>query len=77
MSKSILLIIASVVLIGLLPFVPWMIQFRTRVLRGLRLRRLANWHEKNSIELIAIVRIIFLVIAVIIAAIGIAGQWYS
>jgi len=73
MSKSVLLIIVSVVLIGLLPFVPWMMEFRTRVLRGLRLRRLADWHRRNIAELTAIVRIILVVIAVVIAAIGIVG----
>jgi len=74
MTEQAYYIIATLILVALLPLVPKMIALRTRVLYALRLCCLAGWHERNSATLVVAVRVIIAALAVILAVLAFASQ---
>ena len=73
MSQSTLLIMAAFLIIGLVPLVPKMIELRTMVLRWLRLRRFADWHERHARPLTLVVRVIFAAFGIVLLVAGLTG----
>jgi len=61
---------AAAVLLLLLPFVRPIMRFRIRVLRWLRLRWLANLHEKYFEGLVTTVRIVLILMGLLLLALG-------
>lgn len=74
MTQSTLLIIVGALMIVLVPIVPLMVEFRVKVLHAMHLHGLADWHERNKNVLVVAVRIIFVILAVVLLAMGLSGR---
>ena len=69
MTQNMALLIVAAIVVGLIPIVPKMVGLRIKVLRWLRLNRLADWHERNIKTLTPIVRGIMGAIALVLIGI--------
>ncbi len=70
MSRDSILIIFAALFVLLTPIVPQMLNLRIRVLRWMHLYALADWHERNIRVLVPVVRIILVVFALVLMAVG-------
>jgi hypothetical protein len=62
MDISTLYLLIAVILALVLPLVPHMVQFRIGVLQRLGLKWIAEWHEKESRQIVIAVRFMMLAI---------------
>ncbi len=68
-----LYIIGAFVLAVLIPFLPKLIQARVWIMRRAHLFRLADWHERNRVVLVRVLRAILAVaiLVLLLLAVGI------
>jgi hypothetical protein len=67
-------IVVAVIILAAIPFAPHMVRFRIIVLRALRFRRFADWHERIFKALVAFVRVMLAVIAGALITLAITGS---
>ena len=70
MQQSTALILLAVVVLALIPIVPKMVALRVRVLRFVRLNRLADWHERHTGAITLAVRVMLGVLAAVLVYLG-------
>lgn len=73
MKESVYYFLVAAVLLALIPIVPKMITLRIRVLRFLRWKTLASWHERNFRGFVIGVRLTMAVIALTLITIASTG----
>ncbi len=66
MNDTIAYIINIPILVILMLLMPRLIQGRVRVTRKMGLLRIADWHERNLIVIVKVVRVIFSVIILVL-----------
>ncbi|MBD3402961.1 hypothetical protein GF420_08695 [candidate division GN15 bacterium] len=73
MNQSIYLTVLAVVFVGMVFIVPQMMSLRIRILRALRLRRFADWHDRHRHGLTIALRIILAAMALVMGYLGITS----
>ena len=71
MYFSVYLFALAAIMICLIPLVPRLLNVRICILRKIRLRRLADWHQRNFEGIIVAVRVIMAIMALILVGLGI------
>lgn len=71
--KPIYLFIIAGIMLALIPMAPKMLELRIRILRFMRLNRLADWHHRHSMGFILAGRLIMVAMAVLLVFAGIGG----
>ena len=73
MQQSTALILLAAVAVALIPIVPRLVQLRVRILRFVRLNRLADWHERHTGAITLAVRVMLGVLAAVLAYLGVSA----
>ena len=73
MDKNTYFLIVAGIIALIIPIVPKVLQLRILVLRKLRLKSLADWHERGSAGIILTARIILAALAIYLAIYGLWG----
>lgn len=71
MQTSICLFGLAAIMVGIIPLMPKMVKLRIFILRKLRFRWLADWHQKHFEGIVIAARTIIAVIALILLGLGI------
>ncbi len=59
-------ILVACILAICIPLLPKFVQARVWVLRKMHLFKLADWHERNQVEIVKVVRIIFAAVILVL-----------
>jgi len=70
MSQATALYIVAAIMLLLIPIVPKMVALRVRVLRFVRLRGLADWHERHIVGISLGIRIVLGALAALCVYLG-------
>lgn len=73
MAQSTLFLLLAALLIILIPIAPRMIMLRIKVLSLMKLKGLADFHGRNFNRVVLIVRIVFVLFAVLLIVLAFAG----
>ena len=66
MGDQTVYIIIVCILAVCIPFLPKIIQARVWILRKVHLFSLADWHERNSVVLVRVLRVIFAAVILVV-----------
>ena len=64
MAQDVALISFAILLFVLIPLVPKLVIIRIRFLRWVKWNKIADWHERNSVRLVPVIRSVMFVVAV-------------
>ena len=59
-------ILVACILVICIPLLPIFVKMRVWVLRKMHLFKLADWHERNQVEIVKVVRIIFVAVILVL-----------
>ncbi|MFH1700716.1 MAG: hypothetical protein ABIE07_09035 [Candidatus Zixiibacteriota bacterium] len=63
-------IVVAIVLAILIPLVPYIVNFRIRILKWMRLKSPANWHEKGFKAIVITIRCVLFMMAIYLFLLG-------
>ena len=66
MEELLLFLLIAVIMIILIPVFPRMIRFRIKVLRILKWNSLADFHERNFVQIVTIARTVIVLIVILL-----------